>query len=238
MTTQRTVVAAALLAIAQATSFCPAAADEPAAQAQPQESPGAVQAPPDTKGQSSAPAQMGSADSLPGTWECYGPGQRSPRTPPIVYFAAVQHYDGGAASIFVDGFARAVNGRARVAAEPDALLVTLADSNLRLHDFSDYGSTVRMVLDRDGVGTYRCYRLPGHGEPAEESSAAPQPQGDQVAVQGTVHPHVYYPVERTYAPAEVPGLEPYAAPPSEASAPSASAAARADAAPAAPSPAQ
>ena len=157
-------------------------------------------------------AQPG-AEALPGTWECYGPGQHSPRTPPIVFFAPAQPAADGAASLFVDGFARKVSGRASVLPEADALRVSTDDASLRLRDISAYGTTMRMVLERDGVGSYRCYRLPQIG--GVQGNAA-----DAVTVAGAgeslaVKPRVFYPLERSYEPTEVPGLDSPAAPSSE-----------------------
>jgi len=146
-------------------------------------------------------AQPG-AEALPGTWECYGPGQHSPRTPPIVFFAPAQPGEDGAAAVFIDGFARKVSGLARVAEEADALRVSTPDANLRLHDISPYGTTVRMELERDGVGSYHCYRLP---RLTAQLDAAATPADSPAPA-----PRVFYPVEHTYEPTEVPGLDPAA----------------------------
>jgi len=148
-----------------------------------------------------AHAQPG-AEVLPGTWECYGPGQRSPHTPPIVFFAPMQEQDGTA--IFVDGFARSLSGRGSLTTEAGTLRVSVDSATLRLRDF-EQGATPRMVLDREGVGSYRCYRLPRYDSSAEQLSSAP------AGTSRPLRPRSYEPIERKYDPAEVPGLEPAAA---------------------------
>jgi hypothetical protein len=138
------------------------------------------------------------AETLPGTWECYGPGQRSARTPPIVYFASLRTDEGGAATVFIDGFARTVNGRASLAAEANSLRLSTGEANLVLRNFSEQGPSARMMLDRDGVGSYQCYRLPRFGELAEE--------GPTLSIARPLKPRVYDPIQRTYSPEEVPGV--------------------------------
>jgi hypothetical protein len=150
-------------------------------------------------------AQPGT-DALPGTWECYGPGQTSPRTPPIVYFAPAESGADGKASLFIDGFARKVNGRASVAEEADALRVSTDDASLRLRDISPYGRTVRMELERDGVGSYHCYRLP---RLTAQADVAP-PAGLAPETAPVPQPRSFQPIAHTYQPIEVPPLDPAA----------------------------
>jgi hypothetical protein len=110
-----------------------------------------------------APAQAQlNVEQYQGTWECFGPGQTHPKKPPIMYFGAVKQDEKGVAAVEVDGFSRAVAGHAGVAADADGWLkVTPASgSALYVRGYRDAGKRVSMDLRRDGVGNYRCYRLP------------------------------------------------------------------------------
>ncbi|MEO7402215.1 MAG: hypothetical protein ABIU95_00935 [Burkholderiales bacterium] len=102
----------------------------------------------------SAFAQV-SAEQLAGTWECFGPGQTSARTPPIL------HFGGGEDSLQVDGFSRTVLGIATIAADAGTTRVSPATgSALFITGFSDAGKNASMQVRREDGGNYRCYRLP------------------------------------------------------------------------------
>jgi hypothetical protein len=101
------------------------------------------------------------AHRLEGTWECYGPGQTHPAKPPIVWFGA-----GGGDSIEVDGFGGAVYGAADLSASDGATRVaTRQGSVLLIRSLHDAGRKVSMTLSREGVGDYRCVRLPQFDAP-------------------------------------------------------------------------
>lgn len=98
---------------------------------------------------------------LEGTWECYGPGQTHPAKPPIVWFGP-----GSATSIEVDGFGGAVSGAADLSASEGAVRVsTRQGSVLLIRALQDAGRKVSMTLSREGVGEYRCVRLPQFDAP-------------------------------------------------------------------------
>ena len=106
------------------------------------------------------------AERLAGTWECYGPGQAHPHKPPIVWFSDVSARD-GLATMQVDAFKRAVVGEASVTAESDGSLKIKAGEGEALYvkGLHDSGRKVTMNLRRDGVGSYRCARLPKYDTP-------------------------------------------------------------------------
>lgn len=102
-----------------------------------------------------------SAVRLEGTWECHGPGQTHPAKPPIVWFGA-----SSAASIEVDGFGGAVSGAADVSASEGAMRITPRQGSvLHVRALQDAGRKVSMNLNREGVGEYRCVRLPQFDAP-------------------------------------------------------------------------
>jgi hypothetical protein len=109
------------------------------------------------------PAQA-QVDRLGGTWECRGPGQTHALKPPIMWFG---DSSGNAATIEVDGFAGDVVGSAEVATEADgALRITVKQGQtLVIRNVNDAGSKVSMNLRREGVGDYRCHRLPRFDTP-------------------------------------------------------------------------
>lgn len=110
--------------------------------------------------QNSAAVDM-QANRLEGTWECYGPGQTHPAKPPIVWFGA-----NGSSSIEVDGFGGAVFGAADLSASDGAMRVaTRQGSVLVIRSLQDAGRKVSMTLSREGVGDYRCVRLPQFDAP-------------------------------------------------------------------------
>lgn len=113
-----------------------------------------------------AQAQM-TPESLAGTWECFGPGQTHPKKPPIMFFGETSRDDKGVAAMDVDGFDRSVAGRASVSAGSDGWMrVTPAIGNAVLvRAPSGRGTKVSMQLRRDGVGEYRCVRLPKFDTP-------------------------------------------------------------------------
>ncbi len=101
------------------------------------------------------------ANRLEGTWECQGPGQTHPAKPPIVWFGA-----SGGNSIEVDGFGGAVYGAADLSASEGATRVaTRQGSVLLIRSLHDAGRKVSMTLSREGVGDYRCVRLPQFDAP-------------------------------------------------------------------------
>lgn len=108
-----------------------------------------------------AVAQVG-PEQLQGTWECYGPGQTSAKTPPILYFGDVKRDDKGAAMIEIDGFSRAMAGSAVLSADADGWTKVSAATGgaLFVKGYSASGSKVSMQVRRDGTGSYRCFRLP------------------------------------------------------------------------------
>lgn len=109
-----------------------------------------------------AQAQMNAA-AIAGTWECFGPGQNHPKKPPIVWFGEAQMKDGSATQVDVDGFFRAVSGAAAITTEGSGLkLQPAAGETLRLRP-SNRGQ-VSMTISREGVGDYRCYRLPKYDD--------------------------------------------------------------------------
>ena len=97
------------------------------------------------------------AERLQGTWECFGPGQTSAMTPPIVHFE-----NANIATIEVDGFARTAVGIADVTPETNGWtkITPASGAPMFVRSFSDNGRRVSMQLRRDGVGEYRCARLP------------------------------------------------------------------------------
>lgn len=98
---------------------------------------------------------------LEGTWECYGPGQTHPSKPPILWFGV-----GSATSIEVDGFGGAVSGAADVSATDGSMRVaTRQGAVLMIRALHDAGRKVSMNLSREGVGEYRCVRLPQFDAP-------------------------------------------------------------------------
>lgn len=101
-------------------------------------------------------------EQLQGTWECYGPGQTSAKTPPIMFFGDLKRDQKGAATIEVDGFSRAVAGSASVAADADGWTKVSAASGgaVFVKGYSAAGSKVSMQLRREGGGSYKCMRLP------------------------------------------------------------------------------
>lgn len=110
--------------------------------------------------QTQAPADA-QAMRLEGTWECYGPGQTHPAKPPIVWFGG-----GNASSIEVDGFGGAVTGAADVSAADGSMRVaTRQGAVLTIRALHDAGRKVSMNLSREGVGEYRCVRLPQFDAP-------------------------------------------------------------------------
>jgi hypothetical protein len=155
-------------------------------------------------GQQAARAE-GSEQNLPGAWECYGPGQTAAHTPPIVYFSPVRAEAGGRpATLYVDGFARAVNGEASLAADGDRIRVGVASAELVISGLNGTGAARQMNLTRAGGASYRCYRLPWVESTAASQPAQPAPEpaaGGEPKAEG-----VYYPVRRTYEPSKVPGM--------------------------------
>lgn len=113
-----------------------------------------------------AAAQV-TAEQLPGTWECYGPGQTHPLKPPIVFFGELSKDDRGVAAIEVDAFSRAVVGTASVTAAPDGWTKVAAPTGqpVYVRNLATSRSKVSMQLRREEGGTYRCHRLPRFDEP-------------------------------------------------------------------------
>lgn len=100
-------------------------------------------------------------DRLEGTWECYGPGQTHPLKPPIVWFGA-----GTQGSIEVDGFGGSVTGSADLSTGEGTIRVaTRQGAALLIRGLNDAGRKVSMNLSREGVGEYRCHRLPAFDTP-------------------------------------------------------------------------
>jgi len=142
---------------------------------------------------------------IPGTWECYGPGQHSAHTPPIVYFSPLSSAESGGQTVFVDGFARSVTGTATLAAEPGVLRVSAGDARLVLRQAGPASRIAHVSLEREGVGQYDCYRLPRiESEVALNSAPAAAP--DPAAAPAPA-PRVYQPIERSFEPMKVPGLD-------------------------------
>lgn len=106
-------------------------------------------------------------EMLAGTWECYGPGQTHPQKPPIVFFGATTRDAKGSAAIEVDGFERTVAGSASVAADADGWtrISPASGDALFVRGVGSSGAKVSMQLRRDGVGSYRCVRLPRYDQP-------------------------------------------------------------------------
>ena len=108
-----------------------------------------------------------SAAQLSGTWECHGPGQTGPMKPPIVWFGETKSVDGKMSTIEVDGFSRDVQGTADVSMEAGVIKVAAKSGHaLLVSGYNDRGGRkVSMHLRREGVGDYRCYRLPKYDTP-------------------------------------------------------------------------
>lgn len=111
-----------------------------------------------------AQAQVNAA-GLAGTWECFGPGQSHPKKPPIVWFGDAQAKDNAMAQVDIDGFFRAVSGAASVTAEADGVLKLSPATGETLYIRGDgRGQRVSMTIRREGVGEYRCHRLPKYDD--------------------------------------------------------------------------
>lgn len=106
-----------------------------------------------------------SAAGLAGTWECFGPDQNHPKKPPIVWFGDAQAKDGALAQVDIDGFFRAVSGAAAITAEADGVLkVAPAVGETLYLRSANRGQQVSMTIRREGIGEYRCYRLPKYDD--------------------------------------------------------------------------
>lgn len=113
-----------------------------------------------------AQAQM-TPEQLAGTWECFGPGQTHPKKPPIMHFGEVTRGEKGVAAVDVDGFDRTVSGPAQVTSDADGWMrvTPTSGSAVLVRGPAARGTKVSMQLRRDGVGDYRCVRLPKFDTP-------------------------------------------------------------------------
>lgn len=116
------------------------------------------------------PAAAFAAADVAGTWECRRPGVEYRRKPPILYFAENPAGGGSAqVAVEVDGFARRVYGRSRLAAEPGGWWKVRPAQGpefmIRLEPSIKQRTPVMRLRWGDAKRDYWCLRLPTRGKP-------------------------------------------------------------------------
>ena len=102
------------------------------------------------------------ADDLLGTWECYVPGGKPTKTPPIVWFGPAQSSGATAGTtIDLDGFARTVFGISEVVSDAGGWWKVQPQEGepFLVQTLPPRGNTPAMALRR-GTASYNCLRLP------------------------------------------------------------------------------